>query len=118
MFLVASARPASTSRRIFASFSRGGLGHGLLASNGIAEENLVLITIALHHGAEFFGKPQCVTIARASLVACSMSDYAPDGQHLLLFGHDHRALLRTHHDLVFRVLELGYVGASFLCFPP
>jgi hypothetical protein len=25
------------------------------------------------------------------------------GQHFLLFGHDHRAPLRIHHDLIFRL---------------
>jgi hypothetical protein len=30
------------------------------------------------------------------------------GQHFLLFGHDHRAPLRAHHDPVFQVLELGH----------
>jgi hypothetical protein len=30
------------------------------------------------------------------------------GQHFLLFSHDHRAALRAHHDLIFRILELGH----------
>src|SRR3984893_17456935 len=30
------------------------------------------------------------------------------GQHFLLLGHDHAAALGAHHDLVFRILELGH----------
>jgi hypothetical protein len=57
-------------------------------------------------------KPQRVTIAQASLVSCMTTPSARDdrvpalvigGQHFLLFGHDHRAPLRVHHDLIFRL---------------
>ena len=35
---------------------RGGFGDGLLLSHGVAEENLVLIIVAIDHSAEFVGE--------------------------------------------------------------
>ena len=53
------------------------LGDVLLARHRVAEEDLFLV-LAIGDGAELSEKPQRVTIMRASRVACSMSEAAPD----------------------------------------